>query len=56
MAKLDADKKRAIYMVALGIITSSFIMFNSPDFRTAGGLYLVLGIITIGGYRIWDKV
>lgn len=46
---------RAITILVLGIMISLFLIFNSPDGFSAGYLYTTMGIITIGGYLVWDR-
>ena len=53
---LDTDQKRGIYLLLIGMIIALFIAFNSTDYLMAGGLYAILGAVTIGGYLIWSKI
>ena len=53
---LDADQKRGIYLLLIGMIVSLFIMFNSTNYLQAGGLYAILGAVTIMGYLIWNRI
>lgn len=53
---MDKDIKRGINLMILGIIISLFIIFNSPTYLNAGLLYIGMGIITIGGFILWDKL
>lgn len=53
--RLNQDVRRGFILLILGMIISLFIMFNSTDYFNSGGLYLILGVVTIGGYLTWDK-
>ncbi|MEK6880363.1 MAG: hypothetical protein AABY22_12175 [Nanoarchaeota archaeon] len=52
----NQDMKRGIYLLIIGIVVASFIIFNSPDFFSSGILYIIMGTLTIGGYLIFPKI
>jgi len=53
--KINQDIRRGIILLVIGMIIALFIMFNSTDYFNSGGLYAILGAITISAYLIWDK-
>ena len=46
---------RAITVLVIGLLIASFLMFNAGQSFGAAILYIVLGVLTIFGYLVWDK-
>ena len=56
MTKINPDIKRGIYLLILGMVITAFIIVNSPDFFSSGIIYAIIGILSIAGYMIWEKI
>jgi len=55
MTKLPKPFRKAVLILIVGILVSLFIMFNAKTYLLSAVLYIVMGVLSILAYFIWDS-
>lgn len=50
-----ANYNRAVIILVLGIFLALWVFINAREFVYSGVIYLIMGIIAIFLYFVWDK-